>query len=694
MKKILFILYCFISLSLFGQVPEFEWAIQLGSDSNDAFPEDGHSIAIDHSGNVYVTGHFQETADFDPGPNIHNLIAESNDIFIAKYNANGQFLWAHSFGDGSGYGITTDTFGNVYVTGEFTGITDFDPGPDTYFLSSNDNGYDNDIFVLKLNTDGSFLWAKNMGGSTFNRGCGIAVDNFGNVYTTGYIYGMVDFDPGPEVYNLNSEGSRDIFISKLNSVGEFVWAKKIGGQSHDSSFSITLDSNNNVYTTGYFDATVDFDPGPDQFYLTALGERDQFISKLSSDGNFVWAKNVGGFLAEAWGRSIAIDESGNVYTTGHYIGMVDFDPGLGIYNLASLSTDLYDIFVLKLDTNGGYLWAKPIGGLGNDLGLAIALDKYRNVYITGRFEGTVDFDPGPGIYNLISIDRDIYVLKLNTNGSMIWVGSFVGNYVSAAQSITIDDWDNIYTTGNFRSEIDFDPGIGIYEIEDLGSSDIFIHKMRKCTPSFTKLEFTTCDSLMIDSTTFILSDQTGCDSIVVVNTTLLLVPEMPTIPGGISIQDNEQPIQITVPEIPNATAYAWIIPPDVQILSGTNTNSIEVDWSGLTTGGTVCVIAINECGSSQAACMEVTIDITDALNDIDRKSYSIFPNPTTGTIFIHLSENTTNSILEIKDYSGRSILKQRLENETELNLSEFSSGAYFLLIQSEESVWMEKLVKF
>ena len=149
----------------------------------------------------------------------------------------------------------------------------------------------------------------------------MAVDSSGNVYTTGYFYDTVDFDPGAGTANLTSNGLYDVFVSKLDSSGNLVWAKQFGGTDAAKGLSIAVDSSGNVYTTGDFQGTVDFDPGAGTANLTSNGGRDVFVSKLDSSGNYLWAKSWGGGVDTGLndddrGRSVAVDSSGNVYTTG------------------------------------------------------------------------------------------------------------------------------------------------------------------------------------------------------------------------------------------------------------------------------------------------------------------------------------------------------------------------------------------
>ncbi len=390
----------------------------------------GNSIAVDASGNVFITGIFRDNVDFDPGAATYNLIAQSGDVFVCKLNASGNFVWARSMGgfvDDLGSSIALDASGNVYTTGYFGSTADFDPGAGTYNLTT--SGGQN-MFVSKLDASGNFVWAKAMSDGTHSYGNSICLDAAGNVYTTGYFLGTADFDPGAGTYNLTTLGGDEVFISKLDALGNFVWAKAMGGtgaSDYAIGYSIAVDPSGNVYSTGRFIDTADFDPDSTSTYnLTTGGNVAAFISKLDASGNFVWAKTMGGTTSgnPAIGYSIAVDPLGNVYTTGNFSLTVDFDPGVGTFNLTGNN------YISKLDASGNFIWAVTMGPSGVSVPNSIALDGSGNLYTTGHFLGTVDFDPGAGTYNLTSTgfsstSDDVFVLKLSSvtgiaeNGNML-----------------------------------------------------------------------------------------------------------------------------------------------------------------------------------------------------------------------------------------------------------------------------------
>ncbi|MGZ4060735.1 MAG: SBBP repeat-containing protein, partial [Bacteroidia bacterium] len=333
---------------------------------------------------------------------------------------------------------------------------------------------------------GNFVFARDIkgaSGSDYIGGNSITVDATGNAYITGYFSGTFDFDPGAGVDNLTSvPGQEEMFILKLDVSGNFVWTKQIVETSTASinGNSITLDAMGNIYTTGVFHGYVDFDPGPATFFLTStfLPHTDMFVLKLDVSGNFIWAKNIEN---NGDAKSIAVDPLGSVYTTGYFHGTVDFDHGAGY---ATIISSANDVFILKLDASGNYVWVKNMDGTGSSQASSLVLDGVSNVYTTGCFDGTVDFDPGTGVHNISSLSsiNDAFVSKLDASGNFVWAVSMGGAAATdnSGYSIALDASSDIYTFGSFKGTTDFDPGSGTADLTSVGSSnDIFIQKLNQ-----------------------------------------------------------------------------------------------------------------------------------------------------------------------------------------------------------------------
>jgi hypothetical protein len=535
------------SSGIFAQ--NFQWAKSIGGNSSDQ----ATSIAVDSHGNVYSTGYFNETVDFDPGPGTFNLTSAGyDDIFISKLDSSGKFIWAIQIGSKSWEQVNSvdiDDFGNLILTGDFYGTLDFDPGIGVYNLTPLGQ---RDVFVVKFNSDGKFIWTKSMGGTDMDRPHSISVDASGNIYTFGEFSGNADFDPDTGSFFIsNLGGDQDLFISKLDSNGNFIWAKSIGGRSFQHAGSMTLDYLGNIYLTGSFNSTTDFDPGSKTYYLSTNSgiNGNIFVCKLDYNGNFVWAKQMAGSLAST-GFSISIDIRGQILTTGRFRGTVDFDPGSGSYNLTTTGSD--EIFISKLDNNGNFVWAKRFGGKNPDVGLSITTDTFGNVYTTGFFNDTVDFDPGAQTYKLTSGYNKVFISKLDSRGNFVWAKS-TGSGWCEGNAIVIDPSGNIYLAGLFYNSGDFDPDTGTTVLASNGVHDVFILKLGSCqTPSG-----------QITGPTAVCSDDSAIFS---VNVT------------------------------PATSGYDWTVPSGATINSGQNSSEINVTFG--TIEGNILVNTKNKCGDN------------------------------------------------------------------------------------------------
>ncbi|HFD31856.1 MAG TPA: hypothetical protein ENJ28_03965, partial [Gammaproteobacteria bacterium] len=371
-KTILFLTLCILSLAhLYAQQPPpaFEWARQIGGSGS----ENIFDIATDSEGNVYVILHlsYSDTIDIDPGPNIYNIIIDSlatSATSCIKLNPEGELLWAKTFFSYPYHShvlrnISLDSFGNIYITGGFWGDSlDFDPGPEEFYLSTippGDTIGHSCGFILKLNAEGSFIWAKTIGVGTYtgsNFGCRgekIIINDNDFVYLTGRFSNTGDFDPGPDTFTLNPSGAMydaagdftgytpNIFIAKYTLDGDFIWAKKVkvgnedNGNAHDTD-NLAVDAAGNVYKTGRFWGESNFG----QYTLTADDEDDEptygvYVFKLNSEGGFEWAFSYQED-EEGWifTKDIAIDKEGDVIVAGGANNLVDLDLGTGEYYLS------------------------------------------------------------------------------------------------------------------------------------------------------------------------------------------------------------------------------------------------------------------------------------------------------------------------------------------------------------------------
>jgi len=521
---------CFVTIAsfllvyapvIFAQSVKLDWVNSMAGSSYDACK----AIALDNTGNVYATGYFSATVDFDPGPGLYNLTSvNAEDAYLAKYDPAGRLIWAKPIGDfryQAGNALKLDAGGNIYTTGIFFGTTDFDPGPGIANLTSAGN---EDIFVCKYDNTGNFVWAKRFGGSTNDFCNAIKLDALGDIYINGYFENTADFDPGTGVYNLISAGSTDVFVCKLSNNGNFIWAQRIGGPSSDAAFDIELDNQQNVYSTGFFWSTVDFDPGPAVYSLSAAALGDGFMVKLDRNGQFINAVHMGG-NSRVRCTSLKLDNTNHVYVSGHFDGEADFDAGPGTFRLFS-PVDDDDIFIAKYDLDFNFIWVKQIAGVSFQKVFDMETDVAGNIYTTGHYHGTADFDPGPAEQQLTATgDPDIFVLKMDAAGNFVWVAKATGPFYGSGYSIKTDQLNNIYVGGTYEGTKDFDPGPDEILRVSAGQSEMFVYKLRQCpnTPVAQTLNISTCTSYKLGNKTYDSSgvytqpllNSIGCDSVVI-----------------------------------------------------------------------------------------------------------------------------------------------------------------------------------
>ncbi len=390
------------------------------------------------------------------------------------------FHWADQLGD-TNYAIYTASkcgLNSIYNAGNFGSTVDFDPHNNVSNLYSPSLS----MFIQKIDLDGNFLWAKQINVTNYGTVTDLSIDHDENIFLTGYFSDSVDFDPGIDSFKLYAGSNPTIFIEKLDSNGHFIWAKHIGGTTMSMALSIDVDLHGNVLTTGFYDGTVDFDPGPSTFNLSPGGA---FIEKLNNHGDFIWAKKMSPSGDFNEGHAIKCDKFGNVYTTGVFHGTTDFDPGSGTYNLQTVGGG-GDIYIQKLDSNGLFIWAKGFGNPADDEGHSIAVDSNQMVYVTGYINsgGWLDCDPGSAV-NLVNVWgwKSAFVQKLDSNGNFMWFKLLQSpipggaSYECAGEKVTVDKNNAIYCAGTFNFDVDFESDSSSSAVMTSNSlKDIFVLK--------------------------------------------------------------------------------------------------------------------------------------------------------------------------------------------------------------------------
>ncbi len=419
-----------------AQSPSWMWAKSAATNANGT--NGGSSLCVDQSGNVYVTGHFNtNTIVFGAFTFTNANTNGSEDIFIVKYDALGNVLWAKSSGGtnlDTGIGINTDASGNVYVTGYFQSTS---ISFSTTTLTN--TAFSTNIFVVKYDASGNLVWAKTTSGGNAVRGRSISSDASGNVYVTGE-FGTSTLTVGTST--LTSSGILDILVIKYDVAGNVLWAKGAGGSQNDYGNGISVDGTGNVFVTGYF-ISNSITCGTNT--LTNSGANDLFLIQYDASGNVQWAKRAGGSGNDV-SNSVSAESGGNAYITGSFESTIS----IGTTTLVNAGfAGSTDIFIAKYDGTGNVLWAKSIGANSNDVGYSITTHTSGNVYVTGSF---FSFPIVIGTTTLTnSGSDDIFIAKYDGLGNSLWAKGTGGASFDVSTSISVDAAGNAHVTGYFNS---------------------------------------------------------------------------------------------------------------------------------------------------------------------------------------------------------------------------------------------------
>jgi hypothetical protein len=486
-----------------------QFPIRLGS----AGQEYGKCAATDRDGNILIGMLFQNTIDFDFGTNTVTLGTPPGiDCALAKYTPGGQLLWARHITGAAGasantvctpHGVAVDAQNNVILVGYFglsasatRAVADFGSASSTLLLT-NTGGWD--PFIAKFDASGGVLWARTFGSvtnsATDERAWDVAVDATGSIYVTGFFQGAFDLDDSATGSNVvTSAGEKDIFLVKYDANGNHSWGFALNDTGDAATSlketSVALDGAGRVYLMGHFNATMDLDPGAGLSNLSSAGGSDLFLARYSSAGALERAVRIGGTQNEtAPPGTMRVGPDGNLVFSGRFRGIVDLNPGAGVFSVTNNTVPAADdIFVASLDGDLNFRWGFAIASDGGlDGGHRVALDSRTNVYVTGWFSGTTDFDGGPGVFNLASVNTngasDCFLAKYDRSGSFLWARAFGGATTNAADlsipaGLAVDFADAAYLTGQYYgTNVTFYPYNPTGALPDsLGQNDGFLVK--------------------------------------------------------------------------------------------------------------------------------------------------------------------------------------------------------------------------
>lgn len=625
MKKIVLFLALFLISLVYKAQLTYQWANSAGSAANSEY---GQAIASDPSGNVYVTGAFTGVVDFDPSAGTSTLssLSGSQDIFLAKYDINGAFLWVKQIAGTNTekpFDLVADASG-AYLAGIFMGTVDFDPNAGTNNITFLGGGTDGDGFFAKYDVNGNLTWVDRIGSTGNDRVIGIAVDASQNVYVSGFIGANADMDPGAPVVTFAVAGTYNAFFGKYSSTGAYTFAKQITG-GYSEGDDINIDASGNIYLTGSFATSNDFDPsaGTANLSTASLTQLDVFLAKYTSAGLYTYAKQIGGIGVDI-GFQVVPDALGNVYLGGVFSSSCDFDPTAATSTLTSAGQG--DLFVAKYDVSGNLTWKNGTGGTTNDYCYGLGLDPSNNVYITGKVQGTnVDFDPSASSALITASSSCMYIASYSSAGNYLSLSS-PGNITSEGKGLLVNS--SLYVTGMFRNTGDFDFSASTANLTSLGSDDVFFAKYNTCVgsppaqPSAIAGNFTVCSGT--SQTYSVVND-------------------------------------------PLATSYTWSFP-----LGWTGSSSTNVSVPTVSAGGIISVVANNACGASLAQTVNVTVNplpVATASNNS--------PICVGGTLFLSALSGGAAYI-----WNGPSSFLSSLQNLIITNIQLNNAGIYTLSVIS------------
>jgi hypothetical protein len=435
-------------------------------------------IDIDNQGNIVSAGYFFNTVDFDPSANTNYRTSVGfADNYIAKYSTNGSLIWVTSFGSTGvdiPHSVVTDNNNNIILTGYFSNTCDFDPGASVAVKTSNGG---RDAYIAKYDSSGNFQWVITYGSDSLDDAFNLDVDAQGNIYWTGVIEGTVTV--GTITFTTQVE---DVVFGKISPSGTILWVKQVGGSGIDEGSGIILDNNGDIIHTGYFQTTVDFDPNAGVSNLTSSGGFDTYFGKYDTSGNLIWMKKIGGAGADIGAPGgITIDNLNNIYIAGNAGANCDYDANAG--TVTHIMNGTTDWFVAKYDSSGNHILSFTVGGAGQDQAHRLTTDNQQNIYVTGWFRTSANFNPnGTAITltgNCTGGGHDGYIAKYNSSGICQWAKQFGGvvngnNQLTLGTSVKLLNEQQVVFSGRFHGNNAFASIPLSPTTNSNGASDMFI----------------------------------------------------------------------------------------------------------------------------------------------------------------------------------------------------------------------------
>jgi len=679
----------------------YDWVNNSGGGSHD-FSE---ATVADEFGNQYVVGRFMGSETF--GSQTLNSTGQS-DVFVGKMDSLGQWLWVRQ-GKGTetlnGNSIELDNTGNLYISGSFYGDAVF--GTDSVFSSK----IYADAFVAKLDTSGNWLWVREAGGNNHDYGYGLEVDLSGNVYLTGRVGGLANFGgttTGTQYRPGTTLISVTIFVIKLDSAGNWIWATSSEDANQGTSSKLISDASGELYVVGHFQDNIVF--GSTQ--LTGNGKSDCVISKIDSSGNWLWAKSFGG---SSWDitEAVTLDGQGNIFIGGSFESTVDFGMTTQIANGNT------DIFLSKMNASGNFIWTKTAGGSAADALLDLETNSQGDVFATGHFSETASF----GSHQAISEGMfDIFISKVDASGNWIWTKTAGSDLADDGRSVAVDIYGNVYVAGYFQGGLSFDQ----HALNSNGGYDVFNLRMTSKIMDLAPMTGVVADcgnaifmpGQAMNYATALWTPSTGLNDPSMINSAANLLQSTEytlTVTDGCGqtlsekVQIDITPLQInagsdaTVSQGTSVQLDAqinnWILGTQFLWKPGTglndSTTQTPIATPQITTTYIVRVTMPSGCTNTDT----ITINIIqpNALEETRAiGAFNVYPNPASNFVHVIWQINSAEPVhCEIINQQGQVIQKQVFEsgNEAILDVHGIQAGFYWIQLTQGTISHAYKLVK-
>lgn len=631
-------------------------------------------IAVDDQGNSYVVSAGNTQTDF-----LGESCPLSQCAAILKIDPSGSLIWRKYISANSGLYqfINIDEIdiedSSLVFAGRVNAIYDFDPAGGVG-LAGNGNSSGNPIaFVAKWDLDGNFVWVETINSFMTPMVHDIEQDSQNQIVIVGSYQQTLSYNG---IGSVTSQGNSDAFILKINSLtGAGLWMKSYGSSSSSTNADIargaSFDSQNNLYITGNFSGTVDFDGNGN--LITANGTSDIFLQKIDPSGGVIWTLTGGGSTTDGdRGKDVVCDPQDNIILSAYASSGSDIDFTAGVNNQGSAG-----ILLAKYDNNGQYLWANHFITNPADTDYDLVTDVSGNIYLAASFVGTIDFDPSANVYNLTSPSLwSAFIVKYNNQGSFIWGGSINNNSPNGWGGISVMGLEvlneSIYMCGTFEGTYDFDPSNGIAEHSSYHPlhNNPFIVKLSQCIPTNSFItetecfEYTAPDGQVYSSSgTYYatIPNAQGCDSLITIDLTINTATATHTQLDDITLEADQV-----------GALYQWVDCDDnYSFLNGETNQSYTA-----TSNGNYAVIVFDNGCSDTSAC--TLIDKVGLFNlDLDLK---IYPNPTSGLVNVELNDNSSNKFILVNVLGKQEDIDwSKKQDFLTLDLSKLSSGMYYLM---------------